>query len=91
LREHWKGDDKAMKCDRRSEVCSKEAKFKVDVYNVKRVKKGDFFKYERNGRLSGLFLCEDHTTLFYNDNVNYEITELKDETENKLEKVESNY
>jgi hypothetical protein len=72
-----KGDDKAMKCDRRSEVCCKEAKFKVDVYNVKRVEKSGFFKYERNGRLSKLFLCEDHTAPFRKDKVNYEITELK--------------
>jgi hypothetical protein len=66
-----------MKCDRRSEDCDKEAKFKVDVYKVKRVEKGRFFRYERNGRLNKLFLCEDHTAPFQQDKVNYEITELK--------------
>ena len=70
-----------MKCDRRSEDCCKEAKFKVDVYKVKRVEKGSFFHYERNGRLSKLFLCEDHTVPFQQDKVNYEITELKIEAE----------
>jgi hypothetical protein len=75
-----------MKCDRRSEDCGKEAKFKVDVYKVKRVEKGRFFRYERNGRLSKLFLCEDHTAPFHQDKVNYEITELKikDETEDDI-------
>ena len=75
-----------MKCDRRSEDCCKEAKFKVDVYKVKRVEKGGLFQYERNGRLSKLFLCEDHTVPFCLDKVNYEITELKieDETEDDI-------
>ena len=80
-----------MKCDRRSEDCYKEAKFKVDVYKVKRVEKGSLFRYERNGRLSKLFLCEDHTAPFHQDKVNYEITELKDEAENEVEKVEGSY
>ena len=80
-----------MKCDRRSEDCCKEAKFKIDVYNVKRVEKGGFYKYEQNGKLSKLFLCEDHTAPFRKDKVNYEIMEVKDEAENKLEKVEGSY
>ena len=67
-----------MKCGRRSEDCCKEAKFKVDVYKVKRVEKGCFFQYERNGKLSKLFLCEDHAAPFHQDKVNYTITELKD-------------
>ena len=70
-------DDRAMRCDRRSD-CGKEAKFKVDVYKVKRVEKGSFFQYERKGRPSTLFLCEDHTVPFHQDKVNYEVTELKD-------------
>jgi hypothetical protein len=72
-----KAGDQAMKCDRRSENCCKEAKFQIDVYNVKRVKKGSFIRYERKGRLSKLFLCEDHAGPFHQDKVNYEIIELK--------------
>ncbi|MGA2682675.1 MAG: hypothetical protein ABSF44_12840 [Candidatus Bathyarchaeia archaeon] len=78
-----------MKCDRSSEDCGKEAKFKVDVYKVKRVDKGSFIRYERGGVLSKLFLCEDHTTPFQQDKVNYGISELKDEAEkDELEKME---
>jgi len=77
-----------MKCDRHSEDCCKEAKFQVDVYKITRVDKGCVFKYERKGMLCKLFLCEDHTTFFYQDKVNYEITELKTENENKLRKIE---
>ena len=76
-----------MKCDRHSEDCCKEAKFQVDVYKITRVDKGCVFKYERTGRLCKLLLCEDHTTLFHLDKVNYEITELKIENENKLKKI----
>ena len=32
-----------MKCDRSSQDCFKEAKFKVDVYKVKRVEKATSF------------------------------------------------
>jgi hypothetical protein len=70
-----------MKCDRRSEDCCKEAKFKVDVYKVKRVEKRGFFRYERRGVLSELFLCEDHIAPFNQDKVNFEIIEMKDEAE----------
>ena len=66
-----------MKFDRRSEDCCKEAQFQVDVYEVKRVEKGSVYKYERKRNLGKLFLCEDHTALFHQDKVNYEITELK--------------
>ena len=77
-----------MKCDRRSEDCCKEAKFKVNVYKVKRVEKSRFFRYERKGVLSKLFLCEDHVVPFNYDKVNFEVTELKDYAEsNGLEKV----
>ena len=78
-----------MKCDRSSENCCKEAKFKVDVYQVKRVDKGSFFRYERCGMLSKLFLCEDHIAPFYQDKLNYGISELQNETEkDELETME---
>jgi len=66
-----------MKCDRSSEDCCKEAKFQVDVYEVKRAEKGSVCKYERKRNLGKLFLCENHTALFHQDKVNYEIKELK--------------
>ena len=66
-----------MKCDRSSEDCRKEAKFQVDVYEVERVEKGSVYKYERKRNLGKLFLCEDHTALFHQDKVSYEIKELK--------------
>jgi hypothetical protein len=72
-----KGDTELMKCGRRSEECCKEAKFEVDVYAVKRVDKGRFFRYERSNKLSKLFFCEDHAAPFYQDKLNYEIIELK--------------
>jgi hypothetical protein len=79
-----------MKCHRSSEDCCKEAKFKVDVYKVKRLDKGRFFRYERGGMLSKLFLCEDHAAPFHQDKVNFGITELKDEAEKvKFAKMES--
>jgi hypothetical protein len=85
--EKW--DEKAMKCDRNSEDCCKEAKFKVDVYKIKRVDKGNFIRYERGGVLSELFLCEDHTTHFQQDKVNYGISEIRVEDEkDELEKTE---
>ncbi len=66
-----------MKCDRSSEDCCKEAKFQVDVYEVARVEKGSAYKYERKRNLGKLFLCENHTALFHQDKVNFEIKELK--------------
>lgn len=66
-----------MKCDRHSEECYKEAKFEIEIYKVKRVDKGRFYRYERSGKLGKLFLCEDHIAPFHQDKVNYEITELK--------------
>ena len=68
-----------MNCDRRSEDCCKEAKFKVNVYKVKRIEKSKFFRYERKGVLSKLFLCEDHVAHFNQDKVNFEIIKIKDE------------
>jgi hypothetical protein len=73
-----------LKCDRRSEDCCEEAKFQVDVYEVNREDKGSMFKYVRKGMLCKLFLCENHAVPFYQDKVNYSITELKIENENKL-------
>ena len=72
-----KGIDQAMKCDRHSEDCCKEARFQVDIYEVKRVEKGAVCKYERKRNLGKLFLCENHAALFNLDKVNYEVTELK--------------
>jgi hypothetical protein len=73
-----------VNCDRRSEDCQQEARFQVDVYQVNRVDKGSIFKYERGGKLCKLFLCENHIIPFFQDKVNYNITELKIENDNKL-------
>jgi hypothetical protein len=77
LFKQFKEAGKAMKCNRQSEKCCKEAKYKIEVYKVRRVNKGRFVRYKRSGKPSKLFLCEDHVAHFNEDKVNYEILELK--------------